>query len=325
MKRALLLLLLAIAVVLGTAASLLLGKVSLPLRMLSAGPSDPLWPILSQLRLPRMLLGAMAGAALGLSGAVLQGYLRNPLADPGVLGVGACSALGAVLMLYLGVGFAAPWSLPLSGMLGALLGIGLLVGLSGTNSSPLTFLLAGVVFNIFASAATAFLMSIAKNPFTVGEIVNWLMGALTDRAMSDVWLALPGVVVGCSLLLLTHRALDALSLGEESARSLGINPRLLRWLVLLGVGASVGSVVAVMGMVGFVGLIVPHLLRPLVGAQPSRLLLPCMLGGAALTLWADTLVRLIAGPNELKLGIALTLLGAPLFMALLLKERRRLP
>ena len=276
--------------------------------------------IFLELRLPRALLGLCIGAVLGLSGAVLQGYLRNPLADPTVLGVSASAALGGVLAIFLGINLVPFWLFGCA-MIGAVASILLLLAI-GRGGGPIGFILGGMVLSTLAGALTAFVISIAPNPFAASEIINWLMGALTDRLMEDVLTALPFMAIGVLLLLTTGRALDALTLGENGAKSLGIDLFRLQWLIVLGVGLSVGASVAVSGVVGFVGLIVPHLIRSFYGEQPSRILLPSALGGAILTLTADSLVRLIPGPGEMRLGIAMAVLGAPFFLLLLLRYRR---
>ena len=318
MKRGPLLAILVLLVALGFVASLVAGKIWIPLWGLA--DADPRAWIMAELRFPRALLGLGIGAMLGASGAVLQGYLRNPLADPGVLGVSAAAALGAVLAIFLGLA-ATPFIIALFGMAGALVAMLVLALLVGATASPLTFILAGVVLSSLSGALTALLISLAPTPFALGEIVTWLMGALTDRSMADVALALPFIALGLGLLAFTGRALDALSLGETTARSMGVDLARTRWLVIAGVGVGVGAGVAVTGVVGFVGLVVPHLLRPFFGERPSQLILPSALGGAALLLFADAAVRLIPGAAELKLGIAMALIGAPFFLLLLWRVR----
>ena len=298
--------------------SLMAGKVWIWPMSWAANNADG-W-IFLELRLPRALLGLCVGAVLGLSGAVLQGYLRNPLADPTVLGVSASAALGGVLAIFLGINLV-PFGLFGCAMIGAGASILLLLAI-GRGGGPIGFILGGMVLSTLAGALTAFVISIAPNPFAASEIINWLMGALTDRLMQDVLTALPFMAIGALLLLTTGRALDALTLGENGAKSLGIDLFRLQWLIVLGVGLSVGASVAVSGVVGFVGLIVPHLIRSFYGEQPSRILVPSALGGAVLTLTADSLVRLIPGPGEMRLGIAMAVLGAPFFLLLLLRYRR---
>jgi iron complex transport system permease protein len=262
------------------------------------------------------------GFGLGLTGAALQGYTRNPLADPGVLGVAALAALGAVLTLFFGLS-ASFWILPAGAMIGAIIGVAALLLLAGATSSILTFILAGAILNTVASAGVALALSLAPNPWALNEIVNWLMGALADRSRDDVLMAAPFIALGCGLLLLTARALDALTLGETGAQSLGVNLAATRLLLALGVGLATGASVAATGVIGFVGLVTPHLMRPLVGARPGALLIPSGLAGAVLVLAADIVVRLIPAAVEVKLGVAMAALGGPFFLALLLALRRR--
>ncbi|OWK29618.1 FecCD family ABC transporter permease [Sphingomonas mucosissima] len=299
--------------------SLMAGKAWVPVDAWWSG--DPRWMIIAELRLPRALLAAVLGGVLGLSGAVLQGWLRNPLADPGVLGVSSAAALGAVAALVLGV--ASQWGVFAAAMGAAIGAMALLAALTWRAESAAAFVLAGSVLASLAAALTAFLISIAPNPYVVAEVLDWLMGALTDRSFADLGYAAPFMLAGAALLLLTGRGLDALTLGSDAARSLGIDLRRLQALVIAGTGLAVGAGVAVTGVIGFVGLVVPHLLRPLVGARPSALLVPSALGGAALVLGADTLCRLAPGPGEVRLGVAMALIGAPFFLALLLGERGR--
>ena len=280
--------------------------------------------IVRDLRLPRTLLAILVGGVLGLSGAVLQGYLRNPLADPGVLGVSACAAFGAVMAIWFGIGGLAVWVLPLCAMLAAIAGMALLYLLAVETSRGTTFILAGIILNSLAGALTSFAISLAPSPFATAEIINWMMGALTDRSMVDVAIILPFVLLGGGLLLTTGRALDGLSLGEMTARTLGIDLVATHRRILIGVGIAVGATVAVTGIIGFVGLVVPHLLRPLVGARPGALLVPSIFGGSALVLAADTVVRVLPGGTEVKLGIVMAVLGAPFFLYLLMKMRSQL-
>ncbi|MDX5392277.1 MAG: iron ABC transporter permease [Caulobacteraceae bacterium] len=307
-------------------ASLMAGRVGVPLSALAhlGDPADPRWIILLELRVPRTLLAVVVGAALGASGAALQGYTRNPLADPGVLGVSSMAALGAVLSLYFGALSGAAWMLPLCAMVGALAGVALLIGLTGSAPGTVTFVLAGVVLNIVAGAGVALALNLAPNPWAVNEIVNWLMGALTDRSFADLQMATPFVAAGLVLLLLTGRALDALTLGDVGARSMGVSLPRTRLLLALGVGLAAGASVAVTGVVGFVGLVTPHLLRPFLGPRPSGLILPSALGGGAIVLAGDIVVRLIPSAAEVRLGVAMAALGGPFFLALLLLQRRRL-
>lgn len=280
------------------------------------------WLILKEIRLPRAFLGLVVGATLGLTGAGLQGLLRNPLAEPGLIGASSGAALGAVLVFYFGLAAGSAMLVPLGGVAGALASLALLYLLAGRNPSIVTIILAGVAISAFASALTSLALSLATSPYAVYEIIFWLLGSLTDRSMDQFWFALPFVVVGLALVASTSRALDALTLGEDTAASLGFNQTSLKLRSILGTGLAVGATVAVTGVIGFVGLVVPHLVRPLVGHQPGRLLLPSALAGSAMVLAADILVRLPVSGPEPKLGVITSLIGAPFFLWLILRTRR---
>ncbi|WP_084462816.1 FecCD family ABC transporter permease [Oceanibaculum pacificum] len=278
--------------------------------------------ILLEIRLPRAALGLLIGAALGLSGAALQGLLRNPLAEPGLIGISATAALGAVAVFYFGLAGAFALALPLGGLAGAAAAVTLLYGLAGREASALTLILAGVAVTSLAGALTALALNLAPSDYAALEIVFWLLGALTDRSMTHLWLAGPFILAGCGLLLATARPLEALALGEDTARSLGVSLPRLRALAIGGTALAVGASVSVSGAIGFVGLIVPHLLRPLIGHRPAHLLPASALGGAALVQAADIAVRLIPTAQELKLGVLTALIGAPFFLHLLRQTRR---
>lgn len=280
--------------------------------------------ILAQLRLPRAVLAVVIGAGLGAAGAAMQGYLRNPLADPGLFGIAPGAALGAVIALYIGV--ASAFLLPLFALIGAGGAMALLALIAGRTANPANgialFTLAGMMIASLAGALTSLAISLAPNAFAMSSIVTWLMGALTDRSWADVTLAAPLTLAGLAALWLAGRDLDAMTLGEPAARSLGVRPGRLMALLVVGTGLTVGSGVAVAGIIGFVGLIVPHLVRPLTDRKPSSLIVPSALAGALLVLVADVVVRVLPLVTELRLGIALSLIGAPFFLALLLRMRR---
>jgi iron complex transport system permease protein len=276
--------------------------------------------ILAELRLPRALLAVTIGAGLGAAGAAMQGYLRNPLADPGLFGIAPTAALGAVASLWLGL--TAPGWLPAFALAGAGGAMALLALIAGRSAGIALFTLAGMMLASLAGALTSLVISLAPNAFAVDEIVTWLMGALTDRGWPDVWLAVPLTLAGIAVLRVAGRGLDALTLGEDVARSLGIDAVRLRWLLVVGTALTVGSGVAVAGIIGFVGLIVPHLVRPLTDRKPSSLIVPSALAGALLVLVADCVCRVLPLVTELRLGIALSLIGAPFFLRLLLQMRR---
>ncbi|MDO6461726.1 iron ABC transporter permease [Granulosicoccaceae sp. 1_MG-2023] len=282
------------------------------------------YSIVTSVRLPRTLLALLVGAALGGAGAALQGLLRNPLAEPGLLGVSASAALGAVLCLYFGLAYQNVWWLPVCAMGGAALATLLLQLLLKRNASPLSLILAGVALSSLAAALTSLAINLSPDPHDVQDIVLWLLGSLNGRSFEDLYLCLPFVAVGLILLLLCGRALDALTLGEDEAASLGVGLSALYLQVVIGAALCVGSTVAVTGTIGFVGLVVPHLLRPLVGARPSRLILSSMLGGAVLLLLADMLTRVLIQGSEIMLGVVTALIGAPFFFLLVLRNSREL-
>ncbi len=280
--------------------------------------------VMREIRLPRALLALLIGGSLGLSGAALQGYLRNPLAEPGLLGISGAAALGAALALYTGLSAAFPLALPLMALAGAAAATLLVQALAGAGGGSITLILAGIAVSSLAAALTSLVLNLSPNPFAASEIVYWLLGSLADRSMLHVALAAPFILVGCALLLTLGRALDALTLGEDAAASLGVTLNRTRLLAVTGTALAVGAGVAVAGAIGFVGLVVPHMLRPVVGALPSRLLPASALGGAALVLAADLAVRLIAPDRDLKLGVLTALVGAPFFLWLVWRSRRTL-
>ncbi len=319
-----------IAVLAGLVALLFVGSLAvgpemfpLPtaLRDLTAGNTSIAAIVLVEIRLPRAVLGLIVGATLGLTGAVLQGLLRNPLAEPGLIGISNAAGLGAVTVFYLGLGSAFALAVPVGGIAGAIVAVGVVFLLAGRDASVLTLVLAGVAIGSFCSALTALILNFSPNPFAALEIVFWLLGSLSDRSLDHVYLAAPLILIGWLLMAGVGRPLDALTLGEDTAQSLGINLRQLRARIIVGTALAVGPAVAVTGGIAFVGLVVPHLLRPLVGYQPSRLLPVSALGGAALLLAADIAVRLLARGPELKLGVLTALIGAPFFLYLILKTR----
>jgi iron complex transport system permease protein len=278
--------------------------------------------ILIEIRLPRVLLGLLVGGTLGLCGAALQGLLRNPLAEPGLLGVSSGAAFGAVLVFYFGLAAAQSLLLPLGAVAGSLAALATLYALAGRRGDFLGIILAGIAINAFAAALTSLALNFAPSPYAALEILFWMLGSLADRSLAHVWLVLPLMIPGWAMIVLAARGLDALTLGEDTAQSLGFSPKTTQWLVIGGTALAVGAAVAAAGVVGFVGLVVPHLLRSAVGYHASRLLGPSFLAGAVLTLSADLAIRLMPPGPELKLGVVTALLGAPFFLRLVLRSRR---
>ncbi|MGM4916914.1 iron chelate uptake ABC transporter family permease subunit [Tardiphaga sp. 813_E8_N1_3] len=298
-----------------------------PLTVLDAlfgGGSDVQQIIVREIRLPRAILALAIGAILGLSGAALQGLLRNPLASPSLFGAPQSAAFGAVLMISLGWADVRSWALPVAGITMAFLSVFVLLGIAGRNAGLLLLILAGLAISSLAGAATALVMNLSPNPFAALEIAFWLLGSLEDRSFRHVTLALPFIVAGAIILMSQRSAFRALSLGEETAQSLGVNVSRLRLLVILGVALGVGGAVAVTGTIGFIGLIAPHLMRPIIGHDPARLLIPSALTGSALLLAADIAVRIIPSTTDIKVGVLTSIIGVPFFLYLIMRERRAL-
>ncbi|MDB5503028.1 MAG: transport system permease protein [Tardiphaga sp.] len=319
---------LAVLVALLALGSLGTGPVKLsPVTVLDAlfgGGSDVQQTIVREIRLPRAILGLAIGAILGLSGAALQGLLRNPLASPSLFGAPQSAAFGAVLMIALGWADVRSWALPVAGITMAFVSVFVLLSIAGRSAGLLLLILAGLAISSLAGAATALVMNLSANPFAALEIAFWLLGSLEDRSFRHVQLALPFIIAGAILLMTRRSAFRALSLGEETAQSLGVDVGRLRLLVIVGVALGVGGAVAVTGTIGFIGLIAPHLMRPLIGHDPGRLLVPSALTGAALLLAADIAVRLIPSTTDIKVGVLTSIIGVPFFLYLIVRERRAL-
>ncbi len=319
---------LGLACLLLAAASMLVGPADLDLQTsvlgLFAGGDAAAMVIMQEIRLPRALLALTIGISLGLGGAVLQGLLRNPLAEPGLIGVTSSASLGAVAIFYTGLAGASFYALPFGALAGAAVSVMLLLAIAARNGATLTLILAGVALTSLTGALTSLILNLSPNPFASYEIIFWLLGSLRDRSMSHVWLALPLMMGGWLLLALTARALDALSLGEEAAASLGVRLSATRLLVVAGTALCVGAGTAVAGAIGFIGLVVPHLVRPFTDRLPSSLLLPSALGGGALLLAADIAARIVVPARELNVGVLTALIGAPFFLWLVMRSRREL-
>jgi iron complex transport system permease protein len=327
-RRARVLLIFASLVAALAVASLAIGPVRLsPLVVLQAlfgGGTEEQRIIIQEIRLPRAILGVAIGAILGLSGAALQGLLRNPLASPSLFGAPQSAAFGAVLVISLGLADVRSFVLPLAGISFAFMSVFLLLSVAGRNASLLLLILAGLAISSLAGAMTALAMNLSPNPFAALEIAFWLLGSLEDRSFRHVVLALPFIVAGAAVMLSRRHAFRVLSLGEEAAQSLGVHVSSLRLAVIAGVALGVGGSVAVSGTIGFIGLIAPHLMRPLIGHDPTRLLVPAALAGSALLLAADIAVRIIPSTTDIKVGVLTSIIGVPFFLYLIVRERRSL-
>jgi iron complex transport system permease protein len=280
--------------------------------------------IVQEIRLPRTILGLAIGAILGLSGAALQGLLRNPLASPSLFGAPQSAAFGAVLVIALGLADVRSYALPVAAIAMAFASVFVLLTIAGRNAGILILILAGLAISSLAGAMTALVMNLSSNPFVVLEIAFWLLGSLEDRSFRHVMLALPFIAAGAVILMSQRNAFRALTLGEETAQSLGVDVGRLRLSVIVGVALGVGGAVAVSGTIGFIGLVAPHLMRPLIGHDPARLLIPSALTGAALLLAADIAVRIIPSTSDIKVGVLTSIIGVPFFLYLIMRERRAL-
>ena len=288
--------------------------------LLGAGtPGDQL--VVVHIRLPRAMTAFAVGAALGASGAALQGLLRNPLAEPGVLGVSAVASLGATGALYYGYAALSAWAMPVAAIVGALAGTTLIALAALRTASTVTLILIGVGLSSFAGAAMNLMMNLAPNPFSLVDMVNWMLGTVANRSFQDLAFAAPFLVAGLGVLFAARRGLSALTLGEEAASGVGLNLRRQRLLIVLGAGLSTGAAVALAGVIGFVGIVAPHIVRPMVDHDPARSLLPSALLAGLILVLADIGVRLMPTVNELKLGIVAALIGAPAFIWIAMQRR----
>lgn len=316
------------ALLLSSIVSLAVGTTSIPPRALweaATGHGDPLLRlVLVEIRLPRLILALLVGASLGLAGAAMQGLMRNPLVEPGLLGVSSGAGLGAVAAFYSGASALFAYAVPLGGIAGAALAVLLVCALAGRDGSIQNLILAGVTVSAICGSLTSLALNFSANPYAGMEIVFWLLGSLSDRTFQHVALAAPLILAGAALLLTCGNALRAFSLGEETARTLGFRTGRVRARIIGGAALAVGASVSVTGCIGFVGLMVPHLLRPFVKGDPAHLLPVSALGGALLLLWADLLVRILPTGQELKVGVVTALVGAPIFLVLLIRTRKSL-
>lgn len=325
MRDSLLMPALIIASILALVAACFLGSTSLPAdRLLAAlfGGADAgdrlvVW----QIRLPRAIAAYIVGAALGISGAALQGLLRNPLAEPGVLGVSASASLMATFSLYYGIATITPWALPIAAIIGALTATAVITIAALRTQSVVTLILIGVGLSSFAGAAMSLLMNLAPNPFSLSDMINWMLGSVANRSFDEIRLAAPFIIAGGLILFATRRGLSALTLGEEAASGIGLDLRRQRIATVVGAGLATGGAVALAGAIGFVGIVAPHIIRPFVGHDPARSLIPSALLSGLILVVADIFVRLIPTSSELKLGVVAALIGAPAFVWIAMQRR----
>ncbi|MDG1995625.1 MAG: iron ABC transporter permease [Emcibacteraceae bacterium] len=320
--------LLLFAVIITAILSLMIGRTPLGVMevingLFGAG-NDPVSIIVNELRLPRVLLGILIGAALGVSGAALQGVLRNPLADPGVIGVSASAALGAVIAIHLGLQFVWPLFIPIFAMSGALLATLILLTVSLRESSVLMLILVGIGISSLAMAGVSLVMNFAVSPMSVRDMIMWMLGSLENRTTTDLMLSLPFIILGWLMMINVGQGLNALSVGEDTAQSMGINTSQLKLRIVVGSAISVGAAVAACGSIGFVGLVVPHMVRGLITNEPGGILLPSALMGGLLLTLADLLTRVPMPGATLQLGVVTSLVGAPAFLYIIYKTRKNM-
>jgi len=277
--------------------------------------------VVLHIRLPRALAAFAVGAALGASGAALQGLLRNPLAGPGVLGISAMASLGATGALYYGFAALSAWAMPAAAIMGAFVGTGLVALAALRTTSVVTLILIGVGLSSFAAAAMNLMMNLAPNPFSLADMINWMLGSVANRSLQDLGFAAPFLIAGLGILLASRRGLSALTLGEEAASGVGLNLRRQRLAIVIGAGLATGAAVALAGVIGFVGIVAPHIVRPMVDHDPARSLLPSALLAGLILVLADIGVRLMPTASELKLGVVAALVGAPAFVWIAMRRR----
>lgn len=315
--------LLALLAVVLTVLSLSLGPVCLPVQQILNGVmgTDPVSAIIiREIRLPRTILAGLTGFALGLSGAALQGLIRNPLAEPAILGTPQAAGLGAVGMIVLGSFSVLSLMVPFAAIFAALTNLAIIFLIVRQNRSVSILLLAGIGIGSISAALVALLLTLSSNPYAVMEIVFWLMGSFEDRSFQHVILSAPFMLAGIALIFHCRKRYDTLALGDDVALTLGVNVANLVRLTSAGVSLAVGASVAVCGAIGFAGFIAPHLVRPFLPAAPSETLLPSALAGLCLILTADIAVRLIPSITEIRIGVVTALIGAPLFIFVLLRK-----
>lgn len=318
---------LALAGIVSIIGACLLGPTPYPLGMLLStligGGDDVARQIIFDIRLPRALAAWLVGAMLGMSGAALQGLLRNPLAEPGVLGVSSSAVLCSTLVIFYGMAGVGSLVMPVAAIFGALSATLFISAVARRSANMIVLILVGVGLSSFAGAVMALMMNLAPNPFTLSDMVNWTLGSVAYRSMKDIVLVLPFMILGGALLWRTRRGLSALTLGEEAAYALGVNLRRLRLGVIISTGLMTGASVALAGAIGFIGIIAPHMIRPFVGYNPAQSVLPSGLLAGLILVLADIGVRLLPGVTELKLGVVAALIGAPVFVSIAIGGVRR--
>ena len=315
---------LSVCIVVAVAFGISFGETALSWQDYARALSNPLSGegiVLWQIRLPRVLCALLVGAALGLAGAVMQGLLRNPLAEPGVIGVSGTAAFAAALAIVTGMA-AIPGAVEASALLGAAVA-GLLLTLVGARlKAPEGLILFGVALSSFSGAATALIFNLSPSPIASAEVMAWMLGSVANRSWFDVgWVAV-ALGVAAIFAVLSRQGLRLLTLGEDVAKASGLPLARLRVCALLAAAVASGAAVAVAGVIGFVGLAAPHLVRSAVRGDPGRVLLPSALAGGLILVIADLATRVMPTDQELKLGVFTALIGAPLFAVIAWRAAR---
>jgi iron complex transport system permease protein len=322
-------------------ASIIIGSVSIPIKTTLLVVISKIVPnhwvahfhipesqvvIIWLIRIPRVMIAALVGAALAVAGAQMQGLFQNPLASPDIVATSSGSALGAVMALISGLASKSLFFIPIFAFIGALFSLLVVYGFATQRNmtSIATLLLAGIALNALIGAITSFLITIAWVQHEVArEIIFWLMGGLESRTWNHVGIALPGTLLGIMLALWYTRELDLLLMGTDTAYSLGVEVEVVKRMILISSALLTGTAVAVSGIVGFVGLIIPHIVRLVIGPKHRYLIPASALVGAIFLILADLLARTLYRPEEIRLGIITALVGAPFFLYLLLRERHK--
>lgn len=303
-----------------------IGTVKLPIETLWDATDSKAHNILWKIRMPRVVLAGLVGAALAISGAAFQGLLKNPLADPYTLGVSSGASVGAVMTLFFGLSlpFIGTYTLPFFSMLGAALTMFLVIGFARLVDRTMkmeTIILTGIIFGAFLGSVLSLMIALSGEELR--QVIGWLLGSVSMRGWQYTMMILPFIVIGSFLLWLNRRELNAMLFGEERAQHLGVNVKRSKYMILIGGSVLTGSAVAVSGTIGFVGLVVPHMTRLLWGADHRHLLTLSFMNGAALLIICDLVARTIISPSELPVGVITAFIGAPVFAFIFYRQRRK--
>ncbi|WP_339215101.1 iron ABC transporter permease [Solibacillus sp. FSL W8-0372] len=303
------------------------GTVNIPLSTLWDKTTDPIaYSILWKIRMPRVILAAIVGASLAIAGAAFQGLLKNPLADPYTLGISSGASVGAVMTIFLGISipFLGAFTLPVFSMAGAACTMVIVLTFARLVDRSMkmeTLILTGIIFSSFLGSCISLMVALTGEELRA--IIGWLLGSVSMRGWSYVNMILPFMIIGTSIIWFNRRELNAMIYGEERAQYLGVNVKRSKYMILAGGSILTGSAVAASGTIGFVGLVVPHMIRLLVGADHRHLLTLSFLNGASLLVICDLVSRTIISPVELPIGVITSFIGAPVFAYIFFKQRRK--